>query len=345
MKLKNILVIAAMTIALAAQAKLGSLNAVYASFDLQSLQPEDKALYDKAMEIEASDSYNLGCESVTTFDGTNPWEGNEDRLQVLRWFGAVDIAANQLGITDAMQVYRVSNLIYEYYCKQQGIAPPVADYILIEMVTMFCAIPLDENEGDYPQQDMNMISSSEATAKTFAVLRYFATCDWNVFDKTLLAQENQAWYELLLAYERFHVGCVMEGSMGPMILGGCISDLATAREELITIDQDIEDGLYQGNDESYYEKSKQVDDKEFLADIKEIADSELGWEKDPAKRKALYDAFVASWQKWVAARNKVEQASLAGKHPMARDAYHDGVNRYRLQLLKSNHPLADEEDL
>lgn len=346
MKIKSILLLAALVTTLAAQAKLGSLQGAYASFNMQSLQPTDKALLDKAMAIEANNNYQLGSEGVMTLDNKSAWEGYEDRLQVIRWLDAVDIAAQELNITDPMSVYRVSNLVYEYYCKQQDMEPPVADFVLIEMITIFCEIPVsnDDDNLNLPQQDMNSIEISHSVNKTFDALRYFATCDWKVFDKNLINQENQAWYELLRAYQKFYTGCVMEGSMGPMMMGAAITNFANTREQLITTDQDIESGLYQGNDESYYETSEPViTDSQFLAEVKDYVDSEAGYARTQAERQELYKAFVDAWQKWTAARDKVLKTSLKNKHSMAQSAYRDGVNLLRKEILNDLNPFDDEE--
>ena len=307
----SVLIVALTTVPALAQ-KPGSIEPIKAELNYAALQPGDKALLDKALEIEAApEGYFLGGEDLNTITDKSAWDGYTDRLQLMRWLSAVEIARRQLQITDAAQFYRVSNLVPERYAIVNKVPLVPGDYAFINLIVKYVNIPIDDPKEELHQTqfDLNAMSNNHVLAQRYGVLRYFASCEWQSLDRELLNQENQAWYELDLAFDNFFVGCVIQGSMGPMVLSGCQLELFDNRVELIETLQNIDDGLVtddNANVFSFY--TEESTDEEFFHSVNDYVDNDkeyMGYAENKQQREAAVKELLAAWHKWLDVRKRI----------------------------------------
>lgn len=313
-----------------------------AEFDLSKLQPGDKALLDETFNVLEDNAYILGAEETVNNEGVGVWTGYEDRLHLLSWLDAVSFAADKLHNNDAMSIFRVGNLMYEYFCKNNNLVPPEGDFALIYMVTFFCSIPIGNEEDIRADQfTLNMISGTNSISQTFDALRFFATLDWGkTYDKNQLQLENQAWYEVKNAYRDLYVNCIMEGTMGPLLINSELSAIAFNRSEILTAYDDIQDEIY------IEDSNEPITDEEFFAMISPVTEYSAdyynpGFAQDAATRQSSYDAFVDAWNKWQATRRDIAETSLQN-NPAALKAFDESVNELRYIILRGLNIIPDE---
>lgn len=316
-----------------------------AGYDYTTLLPDDKAVLDKTLEIVRNSGYLLADEITTGLENESIWKNSPDELVLSQWISAAFWALSELDSDDWQSAYRVAAVGMRYYCKTTGTPMPGADIAQLNAFFRKVGKPVgydsddeDDSMAYLNQMAMNITGGLYADFALMAACHYCYNADWGDSRNDIYNMADK-WFSMTDSYQQFYIACVIEGSMGPLLLSGEKSAFYDNWLDDLDRTHQLLNGKVPSMNSTDEAFVNVPDDMlfEFMLNVADVDDEFMpGAAENPEQRLASVDEFRKAWIEWLDARAVVAK----GMSDTTRNDFEELTNVMRNNIIS----VITEED-